>query len=59
MELEYIENFKQFGFVTEDSIIYRWREYSIDISNYILITKDSMIRCKSVQDLWNYFITIY
>lgn len=59
MELEYIENFKQFGFVTEDSIIYRWREYNIDISNYILITRDSMIRCKSVQELWNYFITIY
>lgn len=55
----YLQNFKDFGFVSEDDIIYQWRDFSLDIGNNILITKDTMRRFKSLSDAWNFFITKY
>jgi hypothetical protein len=54
-----LQNYIDFGFVSSDDIIYQWRNYTLDISSNILITKDKMYRFKNLSEAWNFFLTKY
>lgn len=57
--VDIVQNLLDFGFYRENESLLFWRDFCVDISNSILVTKDRIYRCKDNYDLWNKFITIY
>ena len=59
VESKYLDNFLDFGFIELEENFLTFRLWTIDIKNNILISPNNMYRFKNLQEMWNYFITLY